>query len=113
MAEPMTCGGWDGTWVGCGAALRPDRSGTDPAVDRDTLIRYLDCGTPMCPRCAKEHFKQHSQRACDDAVMGALRDLENEDHLQCERRNGDDPCEVCVPCIARAKYHDAKNGGTK
>jgi hypothetical protein len=57
MSEPMTCGGWAGPTVGCGAPLRTERYGRDPAVDHDTMIRCLDCGTPMCPRCAKEHFR--------------------------------------------------------
>lgn len=107
MPEPMTCGGWAGKTLGCGMALRTERYGTDPAVDCDTLIRCLDCGTPMCRRCAKEHFVQHVQRVKDDAVVDALRYLEDEDHLQCERRNGDEPCDVCVPCVARLKYHSA------
>jgi hypothetical protein len=59
MPEPMKCGGWQGSAGGCGAALRAERYGTDPPVDADTLIRCLDCGTPMCRRCAKEHFAQH------------------------------------------------------
>lgn len=107
MPESMTCGGWQGKHGGCGAALRPDRYGTDPPVDSDTMIRCLDCGTPMCPRCAKEHFRQHVQKVRDEAVVDALRDLEDEDHLQCERRNADEPCDVCVTCTARLKYQRA------
>jgi len=107
MAEPMKCGGWQGSAGGCGAALRPERYGTDPPVDADTLIRCLDCGTPMCRRCAKEHFAQHVQRLRDEAIVNALHDLENEDHLQCKRRNSDEPCDVCVTCVARLKYQGA------
>jgi len=41
------------------------------------------------------------------AIVDALRDLYDEDHLQCERRNADEPCDVCVPCVARMKYQRA------
>jgi hypothetical protein len=49
-------------------------------VDRDTMIRCLDCGTPMCSGCAQEHFKDHRQQLIDTATVAALRDLEDEDH---------------------------------
>ena len=107
MSEPMTCGGWAGKSLGCGMALRTERYGTDPTVDHDTMIRCLDCGTPLCRRCAKEHFAQHIQQVKDRAVVDALRDLQDEDHLQCERLNADGPCDVCVQCTARIKYQCA------
>ena len=107
MSEPMTCGGWSFPTIGCGAPLRTERYGRDPVVDHDTLIRCLDCGTPMCKRCAREHFAGHVQRVRDEAVRDALNLLEDGDHLQCERRNADEPCDVCVPCVARLKYQQA------
>jgi hypothetical protein len=107
MSEPMKCGGWAGSTVGCGAALRTERYGTDPPVDHDTMIRCLDCGTPLCRRCAKEHFAGHVQQVKDEAVVDALRTLEDEDHLQCEHRNREEPCGVCATCVARLKYRRA------
>lgn len=107
MSEPMTCGGWAGPTVGCGAPLRAERYGRDPAVDHDTMIRCLDCGTPMCPRCARDHFKEHVQQLKDRVVVDALHDLEDEDHLACEQRYRGDPCDVCVSCVARLKYQQA------
>ena len=43
----------------------------------------------------------------DEGIVDAMHDLEDEDHLQCERRNADEPCDVCVPCVARLKYQQA------
>jgi hypothetical protein len=61
----------------------------------------------MCSGCAQEHFKDHRQQLIDTATVAALRDLEDEDHLQCVRRNNDEPCDVCVPCVARLKFQQA------
>jgi|SRR5580700_9824576 hypothetical protein len=83
MSEPMTCGGWSFPTIGCGAPLRAERYGRDPVVDHDTMIRCLDCGTPMCRRCAQEHFKDHKQQLLDAATVGALRDLEDESPADC------------------------------
>lgn len=87
--------------------MRTERYGTDPPVDSDTLIRCLDCGTPLCRRCARDHFKEHVQQVKDRAVVDALHDLEDEDHLQCRQQSEDDPCEICVTCVARLKYQRA------
>lgn len=107
MSEPMKCGGWSFPTIGCGAELRAERYGRDPVVDHDTMIRCLDCGTPMCPRCAREHFRSHIMRVRDEAVHEVLWALEDEDHLQCEHMNRDEPCNVCVPCLARVQYQTA------
>jgi hypothetical protein len=53
-------------------------------------------------------YREREDRECAArAVVDALRDLYDEDHLQCERVNADEPCDVCVPCVARLKYQQA------
>jgi len=43
-----------------------------------------------------------------DAMLAALHGLSEEDQLQCERRNLDEPCDVCAPCVARLTYISAR-----
>jgi hypothetical protein len=47
-----------------------------------------------------------------DAMLAALHGLSEEDQLQCERRNLDEPCDVCAPCVARLTYISARGSQT-
>ena len=66
MSKEPVCG-----WGGCGAKLHWERE-----WDRDplTAIRCIDCGTILCPQCARRHFSKDEKDRQIELLVLALED---------------------------------------
>ena len=66
------CGG-SVSWLGCGADLHWEReSERDPTV----AIRCLDCGSVLCPACARRHFDSDEKSKRIGAMLKVMREAQ-------------------------------------
>jgi hypothetical protein len=116
MAEQIVCGGGV-TWLSCcGVELKLERDGGEWGRDRQTAIRCLDCGTLMCPPCARRHFAETDEKSRRIATLEtALRDVDDVDGLACAGEANCASYAPCAWCRARAVMGPipaaAKSGG--